>query len=116
MLLKDSGQERADNVAEDDGVRNLHHRGLKVHRKQHILLGGQGDLLAQEVVQGGHVHHGAVDHFTGFDRNRILEHRAGVVMADMDDLERVLCLHHDGLLTVPEVAFAHRGHVALGRG
>jgi hypothetical protein len=36
VRVEDVGEERADDVAEDDRVADLHHRGLEVHRVQHV--------------------------------------------------------------------------------
>ncbi len=48
------GQERADDVAEDDRVGDLHHRGLEVHREQHALLLRARDLRGEELLSRGH--------------------------------------------------------------
>jgi hypothetical protein len=62
--LEDLGEEGTHDVAEDDRVADLHHRGLEVHGEQHVLGLGAGDLLAQEGVEGGHAHDGGVDDLT----------------------------------------------------
>ena len=47
VLLERLREEGADHVAEDDRVGDLHHRGLEVHREQHVLGLGPGDLRAR---------------------------------------------------------------------
>ena len=62
-------------VAEDDRVRDLHHRRLQVHGEQHALLVGLGDLLLEERVQRPPAHHGAVDDLALLHRQRRHQHR-----------------------------------------
>jgi hypothetical protein len=62
--LEDLGKEGTHDVAEDDRVADLHHRGLEVHGEQHALGLGAGDLLSQEGVQGCRAHDGGVDDLT----------------------------------------------------
>ena len=45
VLREHVGEVRAHGVAEDDRVRDLHHRRLQVQGEQHALLLGVGDLL-----------------------------------------------------------------------
>ena len=56
VLLEERREERLHDVAEDDRVGDLHHRGLEVHREQDVLGLGAGDLLGQEAAQRGDVH------------------------------------------------------------
>jgi len=44
-LLEHRREVGAHGVPEQDRVGHLHHRGLEVHREQHALVGGVGDLL-----------------------------------------------------------------------
>ena len=55
VLLEERREERLHDVAEDDRVGDLHHRGLEVHREQHVLGLGPGDLLGEEAAQRGDV-------------------------------------------------------------
>jgi hypothetical protein len=50
VLLEDVGEVGPHRVAEDDRVGHLHHRGLEVHREQHALLAGVGDLAARNAA------------------------------------------------------------------
>jgi hypothetical protein len=51
VRVEDVGEERADDVAEDDRVADLHHRGLEVHRVQHVLGLRLRDRLGEERVE-----------------------------------------------------------------
>ena len=56
VLGEHLGQERLDDVAEDDRVGDLHHRRLEVHREQHVVGLGPLDLLGEELAQLGDPH------------------------------------------------------------
>ena len=115
--LEDLGEERGDDVAEDDRVAHLHHRGLEVHREQHVVGLGPGDLVAQERVEGGSAHHRGVDDLTLEHGEAVLEHRGGAVGPHVADGQGVVAAEHDRLLVVAEVVDAHRGdgRAAVGR-
>ena len=82
VLLEERREERLHRVAEDDRVGDLHHRGLEVHREQHALGLGPGDLLGEEAAQGGDVHEGAVDDLARRGPcSAVLEHGLGAVGA-----------------------------------
>jgi hypothetical protein len=75
-LLEHLGEEGPHDVAEDDRVGDLHHRGLEVQREEHVLGLGAGDLLGEEGVEGlGHAHEGGVDDLAGEDLEAVLEAR-----------------------------------------
>ena len=109
------GEEGPHDVAEDDRVGHLHHRGLEVHREQHVLGLGAGDLLGEEGVERGGAQDGRVDDLALEDREAVLEDR-GAVGGDELDGQRVGRGEHDGLLVGAEVVLAHGGHVGLGVG
>ena len=67
--------ERADGVAEDDGVGDLHHGGLEVHGEEHALRLGLGDLLREERLQRGAAHDRRVDDLAREERRGRLEDR-----------------------------------------
>ena len=86
---KTSGK-NPDDVAEDDRVGDLHHRGLEVHREEHVLGLGPGDLLGEEgVAARATSHEGGVDDLAGEHRQPLLEHRRRAVGADV--LDRAAC-------------------------
>jgi hypothetical protein len=66
--------EDAHAVAEHDGVRHLHHRGLDVQREHHAGLVRVLDLLLVEGQQGLLAHEHAVDDLAGLQRHLRLEH------------------------------------------
>ena len=113
VALHDVLEERADHVAEDDGVRDLHHGGLEVGGEQDALLLGAGHLGLQELVQGGGTHERGVHHLAGEHGHRLLEH-GGLPVADQLDGEGVVRGHHHGLLVGAEVVVTQGGHVGLG--
>ena len=70
VLGVERGEEGAHHVPEDDRVGHLHHRGLEVHREQHALGLGSGDLLVEERAQRGDAHDRGVDDLAGQHRHR----------------------------------------------
>ena len=114
--LEDLGQEGSDHVAEDDRVADLHHRRLEVHREEHVVGLGPGDLVAQEGVERSDPHDGGVDDLALEHRQRLLEHRGGAVGSDVLDGQDVVAAEHDRLLVVAEVVDAHRRDVGLALG
>ena len=48
MLLEDIGEKHRNRMAEQDGIRDLHHGGLEVHGKQHPFALRGIDLFGQE--------------------------------------------------------------------
>ena len=110
-LLEHGGQERLDDVAEDDRVGDLHHRGLQVHGEQDALVLGSRDLRRDELVERGGPHHRAVDHFTCEHRERVLQDGDSAVVGNVLNRDRVVGLDDDGLLVRAEVVGAHRRDV-----
>ena len=114
VLREDVGEEGAHHVAEDDRVGDLHHRGLEVHREQDALRLGAGDLLGEELAQGGDAHRGGVDDLAGEHRHRLAQDRGRAVVADELDAQRRRRLGDDHrLLARAEVVGAHVRDVGL---
>ena len=107
------GEVRAYDVAEHDRVGDLHHRGLQVHREQHALLLGLGDLLGEERHERALAHDGGVDDLAGEHLDRRLEHGHRTVGSDVFDAQVVGLLEGDRALGVAEVAVGHRRDVRL---
>ena len=87
-LVEQRREERPHDVAEDDRVGDLHHRRLEVHREQHVLGLGAGDLRGEELAQGGDAHDGGVDDLAGEHRHRLLQHGRRAVGGDELDAQR----------------------------
>ena len=104
-------KERAHRVAEDDRVRDLHHRRLQVDREQHPLALCVGDLLGEERLELRAAHDGGVDHLAGQRRDLLFEHRDRAVGGDVLDPERLVVGERDRALGRAEVAVAHRRDV-----
>ena len=100
---EDLREERRHDVAEDDRVGDLHHRGLEVHREQHVVGLGPRDRVRQERVEVGHLHDGGVDDLAGQHRHRVLEHRHGAVGGLVLDAEGVVGVDHHRPLVGLEV-------------
>ena len=107
VLLEDLRQERAHDVAEDDRVGDLHHRGLEVHREEHVVGLGTLDLRLQELVERVDAQDGGVDDLTGQDLEVVLEHGDGAVGGGVLDAQGVVGGEDDGLLVVAEVVGVH---------
>ena len=88
VLREGLREEGAHHVAEDDRVGDLHHRGLQVHREQHALGLGAGDLRGEELAQRGDAHDGGVDDLAGEHRDGLAQHGGGAVVADQLDAQR----------------------------
>ena len=99
--------EHAHAVAEDDGVRHLHHRGLDVQREHHA--GGLRvlDLLLVEGQQGLLAHEHRVDDFAGQQRDLGLEHDGLAGLRDQLHLDVAGLVQRDRLFAVVEVAVRH---------
>ena len=98
-----------DGVAEEDRVRDLHHRGLEVQREEQALGAGGLDLLGVEGAQRGGRHEGRVDDLPLRHRHGVLEDGLGAVRGRQGDLQGVVGGGDDGLLVAVEVALGHRG-------
>ena len=113
-FAKTSGKKARTDVAEDDRVGDLHHRGLEVHREQHALGLGARDLLRRGTRAAPRrcmtVASTTSPASTGTDS---LQHGGGAVVADELDAQRVVGVDDDGLLGGAEVVGAHVRDVGL---
>ncbi|ETC87042.1 hypothetical protein XHC_3491 [Xanthomonas hortorum pv. carotae str. M081] len=78
-----------------------------MHREQHILHLGIGDLGIDEAGQCALAQHGGIDDFASLDRHFFLQHGGGAIVADEFDLQRARRCHRGGLLAAEEVAIVH---------
>ena len=95
-------------VAEDDRVADLHHRGLQVHRVQDVFGLGGLERLGEEGVQRRSRQERRVDDLAGQNLQAGLELRHGAVRGDVLDREHVIARDDDRLLVRLEVVVAHR--------
>ena len=114
--LEDVREVGPHDVAEDDRVGDLHHRGLEVHREQDALLLGLRDLRGEEGLQRGAAH----------ARRRRRSRRPSTSQPVLEDGRRAVgarrarsagwsrASHRHRRLGVPEVALAHRRDVRAG--
>ncbi len=114
VLLEHVGEERLDDVAEDDRVGDLHHRRLEVSGEEDVSLLRLGDLGLEELGKLRGFHLGGVDHFTLEHIEVALEDGLGAVGSDVLDRQDIILVEDDGLLVGAEIAFAHRGDCCLG--
>ena len=63
VLAEDGLEEHRDGMAEQDGIRNLHHRRFQVHRKQQAGFHGFFHLIRIELAKGLHADKCAVNDF-----------------------------------------------------
>ena len=93
VLFKHGGQEHLDCMAEDDRVRDLHHRGLQVDREQHTLGLGGVDLLGQKRLQRLGRHEGAIHHGASGVFDAVFQHGDRAILGHMFDARRTgLCI------------------------
>ena len=116
VLREHVGEVRGHRMAEDDRVGDLHHRGLEVHREQHVFRLGVGHLLGEERVERRDVHERGVDDLAREHRDRLLEHRDRAVARHELHPEVVVAVEGDGLLVRLEIVVPHGGHMGLGIG
>ena len=106
---EDLGEERAHRVTEDDGVTDLHHRGLEVEREQNVALAGPLNLSGEELLQGTDAHDTCVNNVAILGSHGVFEDRFGAVGGDMDDLEGFVAVNDEASFARAEVTFAHGG-------
>ena len=111
--VEDVGEERAHDVAEDDGVADLHHRGLEVHRVQDVLGLRLRDRVGEERVERLRGEERRVDDLARQHLEAVLQHRDGAVGGGMADREHVVVGGDPALLVALEVVVAHRGDARL---
>ncbi len=112
--LEQFGEVGLHHVAEDDGVRDLHHGGLQVRGEEDAVFLGAGNLGCQERIQGGGAHHGAVDDLAGQHGERLLQDLDRAVFTDQLDGDGAVGVNDHGLLVRAEVVSRHGGNVGLG--
>ena len=88
VVRKRLGKEGAHRVAEDDRVRDLHHRRLEVHREQHALRLRPRDLSRQKLAQRRGAHHRRVHDFARQHRHRLAQHAGTAVVGGELDAQR----------------------------
>ena len=89
--LEQRREEGLHDVAEDDRVGDLHHRGLQVHREQHVLGLGPGDLLGRGTRAARRRRMTVrVDDLAGEHGRRLLEHGDRAVGGDVLDAQDVV--------------------------
>ena len=113
VLLEHVGEVGPHAVAEDDRIRDLHHRRLHVQRKEDTLLPRIRDLRFEEGGERLLAHEGAVEHLTLEQCDTVLEHGDGSIGSDVLDACSGRRLQRDRGLVVSEVARIHRGDVRL---
>ncbi|CAB4580291.1 unannotated protein [freshwater metagenome] len=84
-------------VTEDDGVGDLHHRGLEVNREQNVLCFGIGNLRSKECVECLGAHECCVNDLARKNWKLFFQHGGGAVVAHEFDLERVGLFERDRL-------------------
>ena len=114
VLIEHLVEVRADDMAEQDWVGDLHHGRLQVRREQQVIVLGKCHLLAQEVIESLGGHESSVDDLAVFDLQAFLEHLFRAVSAFQHKLELVGTVDDDGFLIVGEVVVAHGGDRRLG--
>ena len=116
VLGEDILEIRADGMAEEDGVGDLHHRRLEVERQQQPLAAGAVDLRLVEGEQGAAAHDGGVEDFAGLEGRLVLEHdRRAVSGRDELDPHGDGLGDGDGLLVAEEIIAGHRSDVGARR-
>ena len=84
---EDVGEVRADGVAEDDRVGDLHHRRLHVQGEEDAARLRVGDLAREERVERAPPHDGRVDDLAVLHRDAVLEHGHRAVRGDVLDAQ-----------------------------
>jgi hypothetical protein len=107
------GEEGFDDLAEEDRVGHLHHRGLEVDGEQDSVGLGVLDLLLDELVESGDIHLRGIDDLTGEDGQGLLEDLRLTGFGAQTDRQRVIGIDDHGLLVVAEVLRVHGGHAGL---
>ena len=114
VLLEHAREIHPHRVAEDDRVRDPHHRRLQVHGEQDVALLGVLELPGEELLQGCAAHHGGVQHLARLHLDVLLEKGHVTVGTDELDPHRAGPVHSHRLLGRAKVAVAHRRDVRPG--
>ena len=103
-------------VAEEDGVGDLHHRGLEVEGKEDALGLGGGDGLLVEGDEGLLAHLGGVEDLAGLEGELGEEDLHGAVGLDELDAGGGGGGKRSGFLVTEEIVAGHVGDGGLGGG
>ena len=114
MLGPELLEEDLDRMAEDDGVRDLHHRRLHVEREEDPRLLGIGNLRVEEGDERSLAHEGTVEDLAGLQREPILEHLHAAVCAGPFNADLGRSSNGHRLLVVEEIARRHGRDMRLG--
>ena len=111
VLVEGVAVEDAHAVAEDDGVRDLHHRRLDVQREHHAGLVRVLDLSLVELDQRLLAHEHRVDDLAVLQRHLGLEHDGLAALRDQLHAHVARLVQRHRLLAVIEVAAVHVRHM-----
>mmetsp|Transcript_18856 Transcript_18856/g.21071 ORF Transcript_18856/g.21071 Transcript_18856/m.21071 type:complete len:239 (-) Transcript_18856:155-871(-) len=112
MLGKHGLEEGLDDMAEDDWIAHLHHRGLEVHREQDTLGLRVRHLFLKEGQESRALHQGGVQDLSCAKRQLLLYGDSSVSRHVVNTNLHVR-LASKRLLVGAEVALAHCGDVSL---
>ena len=113
MLGKHVGKENPHRVAKDDRVRDLHHGGFHVQRKQNPFVFRVGNFRRQKFSQFGNGHKRSVHDFAGQHRHAVLKQMRRTRTVDQFDFKSTHCFDRHGFFVRSEIIGAHRRHVAF---
>ena len=103
----------AHRVTEDDGVGDLHHRGLHMQREQHAAFARPGRFGLEERLEFTAAHDGGVDDLPFEHLQRLLQHVPRTVGFDELDPDAACPVDHARLLAREKVALAHVRDIGL---
>ena len=98
-------------VAENDGVRYLHHGGFDVQGKHHAGFARVFELFFVEITQRFFAHVHAVDDFASLQFGQRLEHNGFAALGDEVHLDVARFVERHRLFAVVEIAVLHVRHV-----
>ncbi|MDQ1112894.1 hypothetical protein QE418_002342 [Microbacterium testaceum] len=103
VAVEHVGEERLDDVTEDDRVADLHHRGLEMHRVEHVVGLRFGQRVGEESVEGRGREEGGIHDLALEDLQALFERLRGAVGRHVLDREHVVVGEDDRLLVRAEV-------------
>ncbi len=113
MLFEYVGVVHPHGMPENDGIGDLHHRGLDVQRKENILFARGRGFRLEELPERLATHHGSVDDLAFEHLDGLSEHPCRTVGFDEFDPQAAGPVHHARLLAREEIALAHVHDVGL---
>ncbi len=116
MFVKNGGEKNPHRVAKDDRIRNLHHRGLQMQRKQQPAVSGILDLGLQKFDQAGFVHYGGINNFASQHGHRRLQYVHPAIRPDQFDPQVSSLADGRGSFIVQEITDGHCRHMRTGLG